>query len=300
MDFLGDLATTGADRVKVSKERAHGKTQHSRSRSAPIGRHQMTAEMRLYAFHCGGDLSDMAGFDPFDEHVGSKVYNPYFFFLITHPQGTLVFDSGLHPALVTDPASRLGPDAASFRLQLGPDDHIAARLATQGLTPADVDIVVQSHLHFDHAGGLEALRHAPVLVQRRELAFAFDPPVYQRDVYARADFDHDLEWRELDGDHDVFGDGRVMILATPGHTPGHQSLLVKLDSQVVILLADATYLLDKMRARRLPAILWNPDEMVASWERLEELERERDALLLSTHNLDYRTQMKLAPEDWYA
>ena len=260
----------------------------------------MTRETRLYALHCGGDLSDMAGFDPFDERVGTKVYNPYFFFLIMHPQGTVLFDSGLHPALATDPESRLGPEAGSFRLQLGPDDHAEALLATLGMKPADVDLVIQSHLHFDHAGGLEALSHAPVLVQRSELEFALRPPVYQHDVYARADFDLDLKWQQLAGDHDVFGDGTLMILATPGHTPGHQSLMVTLAGRVVILLADATYLLDKMRARRLPAILWNPDEMVASWERLEALEREHDALLIPTHNLDFRAQMKLAPDGWYA
>jgi N-acyl homoserine lactone hydrolase len=259
----------------------------------------MTTDVQLYAFHCGGDLSDMAGFDPFDERVGTRVYNPYFFFLIRHPQGVVVFDSGLHPALASDPESRLGPDAASFRLQLGADDHVEARLASVNMKPADVDVVVQSHLHFDHAGGLEALRHAPVLIQRRELEFAREPPVYQRDVYARADFDLALDWQQLDGDHDVFGDGRMRIVATPGHTPGHQSLMVTLGERVVILLADATYLLDKMRARRLPAILWSPDEMVASWERLEQLEREHDALLMPTHNLDFRTQMKLAPDSWY-
>jgi N-acyl homoserine lactone hydrolase len=256
--------------------------------------------MRLYAFHCGGDMSDMAGFDPFDERVGTQVYNPYFFYLLTHPQGTLVFDSGLHPALATNPESHLGRDAASFHLQLEPDDHIEAQLATIGMKPSDIDLVVQSHLHFDHAGGLEALRHAPILVQRREVEFAFEPPVYQRNIYARGDFDHNLNWQKLDGDHDVFGDERVLIVTTPGHTPGHQSLVVKLDGQAVILLADATYLLDKMRARRLPAIVWSPDAMVASWDRLEQLEREHDALLIPTHNLDYRAEMKLAPGAWYA
>ena len=55
--------------------------------------------MRLYALHCGGDLSDMATFDPFDEHVGTKVYNPYFMYVITHPRGTVLFDSGVHPAM---------------------------------------------------------------------------------------------------------------------------------------------------------------------------------------------------------
>lgn len=259
----------------------------------------MSAEMRLYALHCGGDLSDMAGFDPFDERVGMKFYNPYFMYVLTHPAGTVLFDSGVHPGCRTDPESRLGPDAASFRLQLGPDDHVEAKLASLGMKPRDVDVVVQSHLHFDHAGGLESVRDIPVLVQRQELAFALSPPVYQRDIYVQADYSDGVTWQQLDGDYDVFGDGRVVVLRTPGHTPGHQSLMVALKSRTVILLADATYLLDKMRARRLPPILWSPDAMVESWERLEALEREHDALLMPTHDLDFRANVRLAPGAWY-
>jgi N-acyl homoserine lactone hydrolase len=241
----------------------------------------------------------MATFDPFDENVGTKVYNPYFMYVITHPRGTVLFDSGVHPGLLTDPESRLGAAAATFHVEMTAEDHIERRLASIGLAPGDVDLVVQSHLHFDHAGGLEWMRHAPVLVQRDELSFASAPPIYQRDIYVRADFDHDLDWLLLDGDHDVFGDGRVMILSTPGHTRGHQSLMVSLDEQVVILLADAAYLLAKMRARLLPGVLWSPDAMISSWDRLEELEREYDAILMTTHDLDFRERVKLAPEAWY-
>jgi N-acyl homoserine lactone hydrolase len=255
--------------------------------------------MRLYALHCGGDLSDMATFDPFDEHVGTKVYNPYFMYVITHPRGTVLFDSGVHPAMLTDPESRLGPATASFQVRMTADDTVERRLASIGMRLTDIDLVVQSHLHFDHAGGLEWLRHAPVFVQREELEFALDPPVYQRDIYVRADFDHDLQWQQLDGDHDIFGDGRLVALSTPGHTRGHQSLMVTLESQVVILLADAAYLLAKMRARLLPGILWSPDAMIASWEKVEQFERERDALLMTTHDLDYEERVKLAPDEWY-
>jgi N-acyl homoserine lactone hydrolase len=248
----------------------------------------MTGPMRLYALHCGGDLSDMATFDPFDEHVGTKVYNPYFMYVVTHPHGTVLFDSGVHPAMLTDPQSRLGEAAAAFQVKMTEDDTVERCLARIGMAPGDIDLVVQSHLHFDHAGGLEWVRHAPVLVQREELAFASKPPVYQRDIYVRADFDHD-----------IFGDGRLTVLSTPGHTRGHQSLMVTLDSQVVILLADAAYLLAKMRARLLPGILWSPDAMIASWDRLEELERAHDALLMTTHDLDYEERVKLAPGAWY-
>jgi glyoxylase-like metal-dependent hydrolase (beta-lactamase superfamily II) len=255
--------------------------------------------MRLYAIHCGGDLMEWTAYDPFDEHAGTKVYNPYFMYVITHPQGTVLFDSGAHPVMATDPEARLGPAAATFEARVGPEDHIEARLATIGIKPSDIDIVIQSHLHFDHAGGLEWLAHAPILVHREELGFAFYPPVYQRDIYVRADFDHPLDWRPLDGDHDVFGDGRLIVFPTPGHTRGHQSLMVHLDSgQTIILLADAAYALSKMRERAIPGVLWSPDAIVSSWERLEALEREHDAMLIATHDLDYRERVKMAPE-WY-
>jgi glyoxylase-like metal-dependent hydrolase (beta-lactamase superfamily II) len=260
----------------------------------------MTPGLRIFAFHCGGDVSDWATFDPFDERVGTKAYNPYFMYLVQHPRGNLLFDSGVHPQMGTDPVARLGPAAASFQVQVSHDDTVEGRLATIGMTPNDVDIVVQSHLHFDHAGGLGWLTHASVLVQREELQFAYDPPIYQKLIYVPADFDHGLKWQELDGDHDVFGDGRVVIISTPGHTRGHQSLMVKLGSgKTVILLADAAYLLAKMRERALPAVLWSPDAMVASWDRIESLEREHDATLYTTHDLDFRERMKLAPEGWY-
>jgi N-acyl homoserine lactone hydrolase len=256
--------------------------------------------MRLYALHCGGDLMDWAAFDPFDERAGTKVYNPYFMYVVTHPQGNVLFDSGVHPQMRTDPEARLGPAAGSFDAKLEPEQELEPQLAGIGLKPRDVDLVIQSHLHFDHSGGLEWLAHAPVLIHREELSFAYYPPVYQRLIYVTADFDHGLKWQPLEGDHDVFGDGRVIVFPTPGHTRGHQSLMVHLDSgETVLLLADAAYLLSKMRERALPAIVWSPDAMVTSWERIEQLEREHDAMLIATHDLDFRERLKLAPDGWY-
>lgn len=255
--------------------------------------------IQLYALHCGGDVTDMAAFDPFDPDVGTKVYNPYFVYVVRHPAGTLLFDSGAHPELGTNPESRLGAAAADFQVRLAPEDHIERQLGALGLRAQDIDLVVQSHLHFDHAGGLEWVKHAPVLVQREELSFAMDPPVYQAAIYVHADYDLGLNWHQLEGDYDVFGDGRVMIVSTPGHTRGHQSLLVHLEGQTVFLLADAAYLLEKMRSRSLPAVIWSPDAMISTWDRIEEIERSENAVLMTTHELDYTTSVRLAPERWY-
>jgi glyoxylase-like metal-dependent hydrolase (beta-lactamase superfamily II) len=211
----------------------------------------------------------------------------------------VLFDTGLHPAMGSDPVSRLGEAASAFAVEMEPDDDVVSKLAKLDLEPGDVAHVVQSHLHFDHAGGLEFFPEATVYVQREELRFAYWPAVYQREIYLRADFDHPLRWKELEGDYDIFGDGSMLILRTPGHTPGHQSLLVRLDGGPVLLMGDATYLLGKMRERLLPAVVWSPDAMVASWERIEDIERREGAELICTHDLDFRERVKLAPDRWY-
>ncbi len=244
----------------------------------------------------------MAAFDPFDPAVGTKIDIPYFFYLIQHDRGNVLFDSGAHPSLATDPRERLGDAADNWEIQMRPDDGVLDRIATLGLGPDDIGHVLQSHLHYDHAGGIGFFPRAAVYVQRDELAFAHRPPVYQADIYLPADFDLPaIRWRELDGEHDVFGDGRLVLVPTPGHSAGHQSLIVRLDSATVILLADAAYLVEKMRARALPAgaMVWSPDHMVASWEKIEQLEAELDATLIATHDLRFRERVRLAPQEWY-
>jgi glyoxylase-like metal-dependent hydrolase (beta-lactamase superfamily II) len=255
--------------------------------------------MRLYACHAGGDRMDLAVFDPFDPEAGTKVYNPYFIYVVQHPDGIVVFDTGAHPDLAHDPAAKLGDAAATFELELAPGDDAASQLSSLGLDANDVEHVVQSHLHFDHAGGLCYFPNATVYAQEAELDFAMSPPVYQRTIYLPSDFDMVTGWHLLTGEHDVFGDGRVLIIPTPGHTAGHQSLLVQLEREVVFLIADATYRLVKMRNRLLPAVLWSPDEMVRSWERIEAIEKETGATLLCSHDLDFRERVRLAPDAWY-
>jgi N-acyl homoserine lactone hydrolase len=255
--------------------------------------------MRLYAFHGGGERGDMAIFDPFDPHVGTKVEIPYFFYLIQHPEGNVLFDTGGHPALIDNPRARLGAAADAFELMMRPGDDVVSKLAALGLKSRDVNHVILSHLHYDHAGGIEFFPHATFYAQRAELIFAHWPAIYQRAIYVRADFDHPVQWKELTGAYDLFGDGRLVIFPTPGHTPGHQSLLVQLESQSIILVADAAYLPKNIAERVLPAICWSPDAMVASWERIEELQRQHHASLIFTHDLGFRDKTKIAPEEWY-
>jgi N-acyl homoserine lactone hydrolase len=242
--------------------------------------------MRLLALSCGYETADFAVFDPLDPRVGTKVHVPYHVYLIDHPKGFVLFDTGAHPSLATDPVVRLGPAAAAFDVHMGPGDGIAERLRSVGVEPGDVAHVVQSHLHYDHAGGIEFLPQASFYVQRRELQFAHWPPAYQRDLYVPADFAHPVHWVELTGKLDLFGDERVVVFPTPGHTPGHQSLLVQLDDEAVILGGDMAYSSVKMQQRRIPGVVWCPDRLVESWERVEALQARHGARLILTHELD--------------
>jgi N-acyl homoserine lactone hydrolase len=255
--------------------------------------------MKMYAFHCGGERARRSLFDPLDSHPGATIELPYFCYLIRHPDGDVLFDSGAHPALMNDPRQRLGAAADSCDIVLAPGDDVASLLSALGVAAGDIGHVVQSHLHYDHCGGLEFLTSATVYVQQEELPFAHWPPVYQRDAYARPDFDAVRNWRQLRGEYDVFNDGRLLIFPTPGHTPGHQSLLVRLDSQAYILAGDAVYDREKMRQRRLPGFLWSPDAVVESWERIEEMQRRHHATLIVTHDLHWAESVRLGPEEWY-
>ncbi len=255
--------------------------------------------MKLHAFHCGGEIADMAIFDPFHPEVGRKVTIPYFVYLVEHPDGLVLFDTGAHRDLIHDPAKRLGPAAEAFEVVMEEGDDVVSKLATIGVSPGDVEHVAHSHLHYDHAGGVEFFPEATFYVQERELQFAYWPPVYQREIYLKADFDHDVEWIELEGEHDVFGDGKVVLFPTPGHTAGHQSMLVRLASGNVILVADAAYMPRNMELQVLPALLWSPDAMVSSWRRIEALKRRENAQLIFTHDLDYETETRVAPEEHY-
>ena len=158
-------------------------------------------------------------------------------FLIEHPRGTLVFDTGLHPELITT-TKRLRSTADLFEIECSDASLLPSRLGELGIAAADIQFAALSHFHFDHAGGLVGLPNARVLAQQAEWDAAFEPGLVEFGVFNPDDFDlgHDREL--LDGEHDVFGDGSVRLIPTPGHTAGHQSLLIE---DRILLVGDACY-----------------------------------------------------------
>lgn len=157
--------------------------------------------------------------------------------------------------------------------------------------PRDVVCVINTHLHFDHCGGNEFFPGATFLVQRPELEAARRPGFVPGYSPSPIDFEHPLDYQPIDGEHDVFGDGTVILIPTYGHTPGHQSLLVRAGKGTQLVAAsDACYTRENMDRDVLPKILWNPSVMRDSLAALRKLRDGAGATMFYGHD----------PEQWAA
>jgi len=225
--------------------------------------------VKLYAMTCGwltGRLKDMI------EGEEGEVDLPIPSYLIEHPKGTVLFDTGMHPQCQTDPEARLGRVARIFRFRYDAGEEVSSRLQQIDRDPGRITHVVNSHLHFDHAGGNELIPNATLVVQKRELDAAREPEQAAKLGFDRRDIDHGHPIQAVDGEHDLFGDGRLVCLPTHGHTPGHQSLKVRLDSGDVVLTGDSCYFCRTLRERRLPRFVHDREAMHRSLDNLAALE----------------------------
>jgi N-acyl homoserine lactone hydrolase len=248
--------------------------------------------VRLYAMTCGYVIGKLGYLMEGGE---GEARLPVPAYLIEHPKGVMLFDTGMHPDVQRDPLQRIGPRIKDlFRFDFSPGEEISRRLEAIGRDPARIDLVVNSHLHFDHVGGNALIPNATVVVQRREWAAGFDPEIGARHGYNPRDFDLGHKLLQIDGEHDLFGDGSVICLPTHGHTAGHQSLRVRLASGDVVLAADACYFCQTLRERRLPKNVQDRAQMLRSLDRLADLES-RGARIFFGHDHAFWQSVPQAP-----
>ena len=193
-------------------------------------------------------------------------------YLIVHPKGTAVFDTGLHRELQKN-SDRLGALSKMFDVFFRPGEELAARVRAHDVDPARVDFMINSHLHFDHVGGNADLPNAKLVVQRLEWEAAANPELIRKNGYNRADFDLGHQLQLVDGEHDLFGDGSVTLIPTYGHTAGHQSLRVRLDSGEVVMTADSCYMRKALEEMILPPFAHSYDAMREVINRCRAMER---------------------------
>jgi N-acyl homoserine lactone hydrolase len=199
-------------------------------------------------------------------------------FLIEHPKGHVIFDTGLHRELQTS-SDRIGELAKIFQVHYRPGEELGARLRAHQIDPERIDYMINSHLHFDHVGGNADVPNAKLIIQRREWEAAADPELVRRNGYNRADFDLGHQLQLIDGEHDLFGDGAVVCIPTYGHTAGHQSLRVRLDGSEVVLTADSCYMRKVLEEMVLPPFAYDFDAMRQVIERFRTMERSGTRLI---------------------
>ena len=249
-------------------------------------------DLKVYAFTCGWLTVPTALL--LEGERGSLTV-PVPAYLIEHPRGCALFDSGLHVDAQTDADRRLGRLAAFHTVHFSAGEEIASRLKSIDVAPDRIDYIINSHLHFDHCGGNEQLPNAALLVQRREWEAAHDADLIEKVYYDPHDYDHGHRVRALDGERDVFGDGSVVCVPTVGHTPGHQSLRVRIGSEDVVLAGDACYLRRTLEELHLPTAAYDRDQMLASLRRLRAL-RDNGALIVTGHDPEMWETVPKAPD----
>jgi glyoxylase-like metal-dependent hydrolase (beta-lactamase superfamily II) len=207
-------------------------------------------------------------------------------YLIHHEQGWFLWDTGLADAIAATPD---GVTAANGAMLVKRTKTLAAQLDTLGVKPPEIKAMAISHTHPDHIGNVESFPQVMLYVQKAEYEWPGEGGA------PRFNPEHPVTL--LVGDRDIFGDGSVMIISTPGHTPGHQSLLVKLPKTGAVLLSgDAVHFKDNWDNRRVPAMNVNKEQTIASMQRIADILAKEHAQLWINHDKPQSDAQKKAPE----
>jgi glyoxylase-like metal-dependent hydrolase (beta-lactamase superfamily II) len=264
--------------------------------------------MKLYVFSSGW-------LGPIDKSMLStggsgKIKVPVAFFVIHHPKGNVMFDTGNNDKVITDPsywgplAAMLGPDARK------PDVATDVQLEKIGMKPSDINYVVLGHMHLDHGGNIGLFPGATIVYQRDEIVNAFWPKPGFGCCYITTDFSmlrnkvgaNDPSAQkviELNGDLDLFGDGSIYIHRAVSHTPGSEIMVVRLPkSGTVILTSDACYLMENLQKDILPTVslAFDPAGMINTYQYVRRLMTLEGADVIFAHDPDTFNKHKHAPE----
>lgn len=201
--------------------------------------------------------------------------------LLRHAQANVLFDTGCHPAVPEDPEGRWGGLAKLMVPIMQPGEHVLTGLAGLGLSPDDIDVVVNSHLHPDHCGCNAFFRKATFLIHTDELAAA-RAPGSEASGYLTADWDQPMPIDEVKGQRDMFGDGRIVLLPLPGHTPGSLGALAQLERSGTFMLAgDTVSLRETLDTGIIPRNTWNADALAKSLAEVRRIEASGATILCS-------------------
>jgi N-acyl homoserine lactone hydrolase len=221
-------------------------------------------------------------------------------FLIEHPKGLVLFDTGIHPDAIEDPVAIYGPElAAGLGISGTIDQRVDRQIEALGYKTTDVTHVISSHLHFDHAGGHFLFPHATFYAGQGELAFAHYPAKLGDFCFIAEHVAQykNWTWREVAAktDLDLFGDGSLIIMSTPGHTPGEVSLKVRLANRTFLLTGDAIHLRAAMELEWPFPLDYDTLSAVHSLLRIKRMAESEELSLWINHDPDDWAEYQHAP-----
>lgn len=253
---------------------------------------------KLYVFDCGritiADVSQFSIFSLAEDEVSTMV-SAVPCFLIEHPQGTLMWDLGLSEALYPDGMTI--PEGPLTGSSLAVDTTLTNQLAVLGYAPGDIDYIAMSHMHFDHAGNTNLFLDATWLAREAERDYAFGEPEglgWDPEFYEGL---RNVEPVLIEGHHDVFGDGTVVLRSAPGHTPGHQVLFIDLvETGPVVLSGDLYHFPESRELGRVPLFNFDEAQTLAAMDAVEAFLQESGADLWIEHDSSHNATLKKSPE----
>ena len=274
---------------------------------APAQTSSDSKDIRLYGFSSGaltlgkGALVNFAPMEP-------TITVPVGFYVIKHPKGNILFDTGNNDKLITDP-NWWGKANAAMKPAMTPEVAIDVQLKKIGLTPDDIAYVVPSHLHLDHGGNVGKFPNSTIVVQKSELMNALWPAPGTGNSYVIGDilplrsgestYPNAQKMVLLEGDLDLYGDGSIMIKRWVAHTPGSQMMVVKLKNRgMTILTGDNVYFRENVEKNIPPNLVlaYNPQGFFTAFEWIRTMMATEKADFFTAHDPDAFKAMKKAPE----
>lgn len=227
---------------------------------------------------------------------------PVVAFLVEHPgAGPLLIDTGFHGSVAIEPGQAMGRfGGLLYRdVQMESSQAVPAQLRGLGIPPESVKTVVMTHLHSDHAGGIAHFPEATFVVSETEWRTAVKAG--QLNGYIKRQFDHAFDYRLVDFDGsdassfatfgrslDLFGDGSVMLVSTPGHTHGHMSVVLRMEQGEALITGDAAFTTRTIRESHLPHRLDDEHRFRRSLKEIQlYAEQTPGALIIPGHDMEF-------------